>query len=99
MNTVNILGRLTRDPELKHTEDGRAICNFTLAIDDVSSREDRADFIRVTVFGMQAENCNKYLHKGFLAGVSGSIRSDMYTDKEDVPTVVEFEIEQQPQET
>ncbi|MDR1069061.1 MAG: single-stranded DNA-binding protein [Clostridiales Family XIII bacterium] len=80
MNNVNLIGRLTKDPELRHTNEGRSICQFTLAIDDTFSKEDRSDFIRVTVFGNQAENCEKYLRKGFLAGVSGRMRSDIYTD-------------------
>jgi single-strand DNA-binding protein len=84
MNAVNLMGRLTRDPELKHLDDGRAMTNFTLAIDDTYSRDDRADFVRVTVFGNQAENCEKYLRKGFLTGVSGRLRSDMYTDSEGI---------------
>ena len=82
MNNTNLIGRLTRDPELRKTEEGLSICDFSLAIDDVFSREDRTDFIKVTAFGSQAENCEKYLRKGFLCGVSGRIRSEVYTDKE-----------------
>ena len=84
MNNVNMIGRLTRDPEIRTTEDGKAICNLTFALDDTFSKEDRADFIHVTVFGNQAENCHKYLQKGFLAGVTGRLRSDSYTDAEGV---------------
>lgn len=84
MNNINLIGRLTKDPESKKTDEGRTICNFTLAVDDSWSKEDRADFIRVTVFGNQGDNCQKYLRKGILAGVSGRIRSDVYTDGEGV---------------
>ena len=84
MNNVNIIGRLCRDPELKKIEGGKSICTFSLAVDDVFAKEDRADFIRVTVFGNQGDNCAKYLKKGFLAGVSGRFRSDSYTDAEGV---------------
>jgi single-strand DNA-binding protein len=84
MNNVNLIGRLTKDPELKTTDDGRNICNFNLAIDDPFSLEDRADFVKVTVFGNQAQNCRKYLRKGFLAGVAGRIRSDKYTDADGI---------------
>jgi single-strand DNA-binding protein len=84
MNNINLLGRLTKEPELRHLEDGRAICDFTLAVDDTFSKSDRADFIRVSVFGNQAELCDRYLRKGFLTCVSGRIRSDQYTDKEGV---------------
>jgi single-strand DNA-binding protein len=84
MNSVNLIGRLTKDPELRKTDEGKSISIFTLAVDDTFSKEDRADFIRITVFGKQADNCEKYLRKGFLAGVSGRFRSDIYTDAEGV---------------
>lgn len=84
MNNINIIGRLTKDPELRKTEDGKSICNFSVAIDDTHAKESRADFIRCTVFGVQGENCEKYLQKGFLAGVSGRLRSDSYKDSEGV---------------
>lgn len=84
MNNVNVIGRLCRDPELKKMEAGRAICSFSLAVDDVFAKDDRADFVRVTVFGNQGDNCAKYLKKGFLAGVSGRLRSDSYTDADGV---------------
>ena len=84
MNAVNIIGRLTKDPELKKTEDGKSVCTFTMAIDDAYAKEDRADFIRITVFGNQGDNCNKYLRKGFIAGVNGRLRSDSYTDSEGI---------------
>ena len=80
MNSVNVIGRLTKDPDLKKTDDGKAICSFSIAIADVFAKEDRTDFIRVTVFGNQGENCKKYLRKGFSVGVSGRLRSDSYTD-------------------
>ncbi|MDR2156851.1 MAG: single-stranded DNA-binding protein [Clostridiales Family XIII bacterium] len=84
MNNINLIGRLTKDPEMRRTDEGRSICTFTLAVDDTFSKEDRTDFIRVTVFGNQGDNCEKYLRKGFLAGVSGRLRSDVYTDAEGV---------------
>ena len=84
MNNVNLIGRLTKDPELRKTEEGTSICTFNIAVDDIFSKEDRADFLRVTVFGTQAENCQKYLRKGFLTGVNGRLRSDSYTDSEGV---------------
>jgi single-strand DNA-binding protein len=84
MNNVTLIGRLTNDPEVKKNADGLTICNFNLAIDDPYSKTDRADFIRIAVFGGQGDNCLKYLRKGFLTGVSGRIRSDKYTDAEGV---------------
>ena len=84
MNNISLIGRLTREPEMRKTDDGLSICTFTLAIDDTHAREDRTDFIRVTCFGAQGDNCEKYLRKGFLAGVSGRLRSDQYTDAEGI---------------
>jgi single-strand DNA-binding protein len=84
MNNVTLIGRLTKDPELRKTTEGKSICNFNIAIDDIFSKEERADFIRVTAFGTQAENCGKYLRKGLLTGVEGRFRSDQYTDAEGI---------------
>ena len=82
MNNVSIIGRLVKDPEMKRTEEGKAICNLRFAIDDPFSKEDRSDFISVTAFGNQGELCERYLRKGFIAGVSGRIRCDVYKDKD-----------------
>ena len=84
MNNVNLIGRLTREPEMRKTDDGKTVCNLNIAVDDAFARDDRTDFIRVTVWGNQAENCEKYLRKGFLCGVSGRVRTDSYTDGEGV---------------
>ena len=80
MNSVNIIGRLVKDPDIKKKDDGLIICDLRLAVDDIRSKDDRADFINVTVFGVQAELCNRYLRKGFLTGVEGRFKSDVYTD-------------------
>lgn len=84
MNSINVIGRLTKDPQVRISEEGKSICNFSLAVDDIHSKDDRADFIRCTVFGNQGENCGKYLKKGFLTGVSGRFRSDTYKDNEGI---------------
>ena len=84
MNAVNIVGRLVKDPELKRTEDGKAVCDLRFAINDPISKDDRSDFITVTTFGVQAENCEKYLRKGLMAGVTGRIRSDVYTNADGI---------------
>jgi single-strand DNA-binding protein len=69
---------------MKKTVEGRSICNFNIAIDDTYSKDDRADFVRIVAFGNQAENCMKYLRKGFLTGVTGRLRSSTYTDADGV---------------
>jgi single-strand DNA-binding protein len=82
MNSVNLIGRLIKDPDLTKTDDGKTICNFVLAVDDIRSKEDRADYFDITVFGNAGELCVKYLRKGFLAGISGRLRSEKFTDCE-----------------
>ena len=84
MNSVNFIGRLTHEPEVKKTGNGLSVCDLRFAIDDTHSKEDRSDFINVTVFGNQADVCERYLRKGFLAGVSGRIRSETYTGQDGV---------------
>ena len=86
MNNVILIGRLTRDPELRYTtgQEQTAIANFTLAVDrpKKQGQEKQADFIRVTVFGRQAENCEKYLAKGRQAAVSGRIQTGSFVNKD-----------------
>lgn len=87
MNEVILIGRLTRDPETRYTQGQMALCNFTLAVDRPYSRNRRegdqtADFIRITVFDRQAENCSKYLTKGSQAAVQGRIQTGSYQDKD-----------------
>jgi single-strand DNA-binding protein len=81
MNSVNLIGRLTRDPELRETEGKFTVCNFTIAVNDYRAKEERADFLRIVTFGKQAENCKKYLGKGRYAGVAGRLKADTYEDK------------------
>lgn len=80
-----MIGRLARDPELSYTQNTQmAICRFTLAVDRARRREGEqgADFIRITVFDRQAENCNRYLAKGRQAAISGRIQTGSYTDRD-----------------
>lgn len=87
MNSVVLIGRLARDPELSYTPSTQtAVCHFTLAVDRPRRNgEDRgADFLRVTVFGRQAENCDRYLAKGRQAAVHGRIETGSYKNREGV---------------
>jgi len=84
MNNVSIIGRLVKDPEVKRTNDGKAICDLRFAVDDPFSKDDHSDYITVTAFGSQGELCERYLRKGFMAGVSGRIRADEYTNADGV---------------
>ncbi|MBU8908543.1 single-stranded DNA-binding protein [Desertibacillus haloalkaliphilus] len=81
INRVILVGRLTRDPELKYTPNGVAVANFTLAVNRPFSNqqgEREADFINVVVWRKQAENATEYLKKGSLAGVDGRFQSRSY---------------------
>jgi single-strand DNA-binding protein len=84
MNQVILIGRLTRDPEIRYTADQMAIAVFTLAIDRpvATGKEKQADFPRVTVFGKQAETCERYLVKGRQVAVQGRIRTGSYKNRE-----------------
>lgn len=86
MNNVVLIGRLTRDPEMRYTTGANqmAVTTFTLAIDRPAraGQEKQTDFIRVTVFGRQAENCDRYLAKGRQAAVQGRIQTGSYTNKD-----------------
>ena len=84
MNSVVLIGRLTRDPELRYTSNNQmAVATFTLAINRPvkQGQEKQADFPRITVFGKQAENCEKYLVKGRLVAIQGRIQTGSYQNK------------------
>lgn len=86
MNVVMLIGRLTRDPELKYlVNTGTPVTTFCLAVDKQLSKEKKqelaekgeptADFINIVVWGKQAENCANYLAKGRLVAIQGRIQS------------------------
>ena len=77
MNKCIIVGRITKDLELKETQKGTKVCEFTLATNRPMDRE-KADFINVIVWDKQAENLCKYQKKGNLIAVFGEIRTDSY---------------------
>lgn len=85
MNSVVLIGRLTRDPEVRYTAGTQmAVCTFTLAIDRPvkAGGEKQTDFPRITVFGKQAENCERFLAKGRLVGIQGRLQTGSYTNKD-----------------
>lgn len=85
LNAVCLMGRLTRDPELRTTASGVSVTSFTLAVDRayVKQGEDRqADFIDVVAWRGTADFVCKYFRKGQLIAVQGSIQTRAYTDKD-----------------
>ena len=102
MNKVIIIGRLTRDPELRYTQSNQAVCTFTLALDRKMSRDKReeaeannrptADFPRVIVWGKIGENASKYLAKGKQCAIEGRIQTGSYQDSETGKTIYTTDI-------
>lgn len=81
MNNVSLVGRLTKDPELRYSPNGIAITRFTLAVNRTFSEqggERKADFIPIVVFKKKAENVANFLSKGSMAGVTGRIETGSY---------------------
>lgn len=84
MNSVTLIGRLTKDPELNYTPNTQtAMCRFTLAVDRPKKQgeDNGADYIRITVWGKQAETCDRYLSKGRQCAVMGRIQTGSYKSK------------------
>ena len=85
MNNVELIGRLTRDPDVRYTSGNnqQAVATFNLAIDRPPDRngQKQTDFPRVTVFGRQAENCEKYLKQGRMVAIQGRIQTGSYQNK------------------
>lgn len=82
MNSVVLIGRLTKEPEVRYISDNQtAVATFTIAIDrgnDKNGESRGTDFPRVSVFGRQAENCERFLDKGRLVGIQGRIQTGSY---------------------
>jgi single-strand DNA-binding protein len=108
LNQVALIGRTVRQPELKFIpSSGKAVCNFTLAVDKGLSKEQKADFetrglatadfLRVTVWGKKAEAVANYVGKGKLVGVSGRLDVRNYTtqegDRRTITEVVAFNVD------
>lgn len=84
MNLTILSGRLTKDPDIRYiAESQMAVATFTLAVDRpvTKDKEKKSDFIRITVFGKQAESCERFLAKGNRCSVQGRITTGSYVDK------------------
>lgn len=80
MNTISLIGRLTKKPELTRTQSGKTLSQFTIAVNRIG--QEQADFINCVVWEKQAENLAKYQDKGSLIGLSGSLRVEQFQDKD-----------------
>ena len=85
LNHIVLMGRLVRDPELRHTQSGPAVASFTLAVDrgfkDKQTGEKTTDFIDIVAWRSQAEFVSKYFQKGSLIAIEGSLQTRQYQDK------------------
>ena len=89
MNKVILMGRLTRDPEVRYSQgdNAMAVARYTLAVDRRSNRnndDQTADFISCVAFGRSGEFAEKYLHKGTKIAITGRIQTGSYTNKDGV---------------
>jgi len=85
LNKVSLVGRLTKDVELRYLGNGTPVANFTLAVDRTfknKNGEKEADFINIQVWRKQAENCANYIGKGSLVAISGRIQTRNYDTAE-----------------
>lgn len=82
MNKVILMGRLTKDPEIRYTQNNTPVCNFTLAVDRRFSKEKQADFINCQAWQKTAEFISKYFQKGLMIAVVGSIQTRTWEDNE-----------------
>jgi single-strand DNA-binding protein len=87
VNKAIILGNLGRDPELRHTQSGKAVCQLNVATtemwtDQSGERQEKTEWHRIVVWGRQAENCSQYLSKGRSVYVEGRIQTRKWQDKD-----------------
>lgn len=84
MNRVDLIGRLTRDPELRRSANGNSVLRFSLAVDRRIKQPGgpEADFISCVAFGKTADNMARFLHKGSLIAVEGSIQTGSYVNQQ-----------------
>ena len=87
MNKVILMGRLTRDPDVRYSagESGTSVARYTLAVDRRFNKRDgeaTADFISCVAFGRRAEIAEKYFHQGMRVSISGRIQTGSYTNRE-----------------
>ena len=87
INKAIILGRLGKEPEVRYTQDGRAIASFTMATSEewkdkaTGEKKERTEWHRIVAFNKLGEICGEYLHKGHQAYVEGHIQTREWTDK------------------
>lgn len=86
MNNVTLMGRLTKDPEVRTSPNGNSVARYTLAVNRTYKREGEpeADFINIAAFGKAAEFAQRYFRKGQQVAVIGNLQTSTYTDKDGI---------------
>lgn len=92
MNNVSIIGRMTADAQIRKTPNDKTVTSFTVAVDRYSNGEKKADFINFIAWGNTAENIAKYFKKGNTIGLTGSIQTRQYQDKDTGKNRTAFEV-------
>lgn len=82
MNNVNLIGRFAKDPDLRYTPNGTAVCNFTLAVRNPYDKDGNADFIQCVAWGTVAELIAEKHEKGNMIGVDGRIQTRSYENSD-----------------
>lgn len=80
INTINLVGRAGREPDVRYFESGSTVANFTLAVNRIS-KSDEPDWFNLEVWGKQAQIAADYVKKGSLIGITGSFKIDSWKDK------------------
>ena len=80
INTINLVGRAGREPDVRYFESGSTVANFTLAVNRIS-RNDEPDWFNLEIWGKQAQIAADYVKKGSLVGITGSFKIDSWKDK------------------
>ncbi|MCK4819584.1 single-stranded DNA-binding protein, partial [bacterium] len=92
INTCTFTGNLTRDAELKYTNSGTAICNFSLAVNEKYGETDYASFFEFTIWGKFAEAVNQYLNKGLPVSVTAKAKQDRWEQDGNTRSKVKFTV-------
>jgi single-strand DNA-binding protein len=84
VNKVILIGRLVADPDIRHTQSGKCVASYRLAVDRAfkSDGQPEADFISCVAWGKSGEFCQRYLHKGMKIALEGRIQTRTYDDKD-----------------
>ena len=80
INTISLVGRAGREPDVRYFESGSTVANFTLAVNRIS-KSDEPDWFNLEIWGKQAQIAADYVKKGSLLGITGSLKIDSWKDK------------------